>query len=572
MLEYVPRQFALRPIQREILSAIDEKIKSGYRRIVLCAPTGVGKSLVGVTAARCFGSSFIVTASKNLQNQYVQDFGFLRPVKGKSNFACHLIMADKKIDDPKYAERAGMTCEKGQCTTRRVTDGRVKYEVCRFKPTVQDVQKGSCSNDACLYYLQKYTGLVSAHSLWNYSSFFQIMKFGKEAFAPYLGRPIAIFDEAHTIEEQIVQFVGYDIRRRHLEDARINIERYDLGDIDDVLRVISDIAVHYAERIRDVEDADEPRYHPEYGGLGRLQSTYEMAAQARIDIEQDRENFVANKPEIDTDGRIKLISIKPVDISGFAGEFFDAKYNIFMSATIDKPSFCENMGIALDDVAMVDTPRSPFPAESRAVELLRVRHLNYRSTPGDEAAVINAIDGIMDKFRDRRGLVLTSSVARCYRILDGLSERNKRRMRICHSQNPNGKTQNEVIAEHQSDPHSVLLSSSLWEGVDLKDDMSRFQIIAKVPYPNYSENRTRAKMAKFPRWYEARTLTKLLQGMGRSVRNENDWATTYVLDAAVDKLLRRRDMIPMSYRDVLGMGSNGGGSRYGRSGIRPQTM
>ena len=50
----VPAPFAPRPIQKRILSEIESCIESGYPNIVLCAPTGVGKSLVGVTVARHF--------------------------------------------------------------------------------------------------------------------------------------------------------------------------------------------------------------------------------------------------------------------------------------------------------------------------------------------------------------------------------------------------------------------------------------------------------------------------------------------------------------------------------------
>ena len=112
----------------------------------------------------------------------------------------------------------------------------------------------------------------------------------------------------------------------------------------------------------------------------------------------------------------------------------------------------------------------------------------------------------------------------------------------------------EVISEHANDPNGVLLSSSLWEGVDLKDDLSRFQIIAKVPYPNYKEKRTKAKMDKFPMWYTSQTLTKLLQGFGRSIRSEDDWAKTYVLDTAVNNVFfKAQQMIPKAYYDVLGI-------------------
>ncbi|MFB5620787.1 MAG: DEAD/DEAH box helicase family protein, partial [Nitrosopumilus sp.] len=73
LLEKFPDQFTPREIQKEILSQIEEKLKSGFKKIILCAPTGVGKSLVGATVSSYFDSSFTVTASKHLQDQYIKD-------------------------------------------------------------------------------------------------------------------------------------------------------------------------------------------------------------------------------------------------------------------------------------------------------------------------------------------------------------------------------------------------------------------------------------------------------------------------------------------------------------------
>jgi len=225
-----------------------------------------------------------------------------------------------------------------------------------------------------------------------------------------------------------------------------------------------------------------------------------------------------------------------------------------MSATIDKSSFCENIGLEKDDVAFVDTEKSPFPIENRTIDLLNIRRLSYGSTDEDEIEVIKTIDRILDDHSNERGLILTSSIPRCQKILRYLSPKNTRRVRICHSRNNDGKSQDDVISEHASDPTGVLLSSSLWEGVDLKDNLSRFQIIAKVPYPNYTEKRTRAKMNKFPLWYTSQTLTKILQGFGRSIRSDDDWAKTYVLDTAVNNVLfKGQQMIPKAYYDVLGI-------------------
>ena len=294
--------------------------------------------------------------------------------------------------------------------------------------------------------------------------------------------------------------------------------------------------------------------NPDYDLISKLERQYDRAAQAKIDILSDKDNFVVNDPVRDLNGNFRIISVKPIDVSKFTNTFFDTEYQIFMSATIDKQSFCENMGLEKDTVAFVDTPKSPFPIEHRKIDLLNVCRLNYASTDEDELRVIKTIDRILDEHSNERGLILTSSIPRCHKILRFLSPKNTRRIRICHSTNKDGKSQDEIISEHSTDPTGVLLSSSLWEGVDLKDNLSRFQIIAKVPYPNYKEKRTKAKMDKFPLWYTSQTLTKLLQGFGRSIRSEDDFARTYVLDTAVNNVFfKAQQMIPKAYYDVLGM-------------------
>ena len=46
---------------------------------------------------------------------------------------------------------------------------------------------------------------------------------------------------------------------------------------------------------------------------------------------------------------------------------------------------------------------------------------------------------------------------------------------------------------------------------------------------------------------------KLLQGFGRSIRSEDDWAVTYVLDSAALTILNQyKTMVPKAYYDVLG--------------------
>ncbi|KEQ55825.1 DNA polymerase III subunit epsilon protein [Marine Group I thaumarchaeote SCGC AAA799-B03] len=463
-------------------------------------------------------------------------------------------MSAEKIDNSRRAMRWGLTCEKGECVERTSKNGKEVIETCKFKPTIKQVEENTQDPQSCHYYLQKYEALVAKHSLWNYHAFFQIMKFNKKLFEDYLDRKVSVFDEAHKIEDQIIQFVGFDIFAGQVDECNLNPDRYDFTDLDSMISLTDDIAYSYAKKIKDIKESPGFENDPDYELITRLERRYDRAAQAKIDISSDKNNFVVNDPVRDLNGNFRTISVKPIDVSKFANEFFDTEYQIFMSATIDKQSFCENMGLKKDEVAFVDTPKSPFALKNRNVDLLNIRRLSYGSTEEDELEVIRTIDRILDEHSDKRGLILTSSIPRCQKILRYLSPKNTRRIRICHSKNKDGKTQDEVISEHASDPTGVLLSSSLWEGVDLKDDLSRFQIIAKVPYPNYKEKRIKAKMDKFPLWYTSQTLTKLLQGFGRSIRSEDDWARTYVLDAAANNVFfKAQQMIPKSYYDVLGM-------------------
>ena len=554
LLEYFPTEFTPREIQKDIIFEIEENLKSGFKKIVLCAPTGVGKSLVGATISNYFDSSFTITASKHLQDQYIKDISFLKPVKGKQNFACLKLMASEKIDDPRRAMRWGLSCDKGECLERTSKNGKEIVEPCSFKPTIKQVEENIYDQESCHYYLKKYEALISKHSLWNYHAFFQIMKFNRKLFEEYLDRKVSIFDEAHKIEDQIIQFIGFDIYGSQVSECNLNFEKYDFKDLESMIQLTDDIAFSYAKKIKDIKESPIFESKPDYDLISKLERQYDRAAQAKIDILSDKDNFVVNDPVRDLNGNFRIISVKPIDVSKFTNNFFDTEYQVFMSATIDKQSFCENMGLEKDTVAFVDTPKSPFPIEHRRIDLLNVCRLNYASTDEDELEVIKAIDKILDEHSNERGLILTSSIPRCHKILRFLSPKNTRRIRMCHSNNKDGKSQDEIISEHSADPTGVLLSSSLWEGVDLKDDLSRFQIIAKVPYPNYKEKRTKVKMDKFPLWYTSQTLTKLLQGFGRSIRSEDDFARTYVLDTAVNNVFfKAQQMIPKAYYDVLGM-------------------
>src|SRR5690349_18586015 len=86
LLDYFPGN--PRPVQKEILGRVESALKSGYKKIIIQSPTGTGKSFLAATIARWQGSSSILTATTELQDQYSKDFAYMRTVRGKTHFPC----------------------------------------------------------------------------------------------------------------------------------------------------------------------------------------------------------------------------------------------------------------------------------------------------------------------------------------------------------------------------------------------------------------------------------------------------------------------------------------------------
>ena len=153
-----------------------------------------------------------------------------------------------------------------------------------------------------------------------------------------------------------------------------------------------------------------------------------------------------------------------------------------MSATIlDKDAFCTSLGLAPKEVKFIQVP-SDFPLQNRPIIPLNIAHLNSNSLQQQEVQIkiARAINNLMTLHRNDKGIIHTSSYKQLDFIKRNISEINKRRLLQTDPDIP----RDEIIAQHvKSTEPTVLISPSLYTGLDLKDDLSRFQIIIKVPYP-----------------------------------------------------------------------------------------
>jgi len=84
----------------------------------------------------------------------------------------------------------------------------------------------------------------------------------------------------------------------------------------------------------------------------------------------------------------------------------------------------------------------------------------------------------------------------------------------------------------------LLISPSITEGLDLKDDLGRFAIWAKVPFPFLGDNWVKRRQQLSSDWYSRQAMIAMIQGGGRIVRSKDDWGHVYILDESFGNLLK----------------------------------
>ena len=213
-----------------------------------------------------------------------------------------------------------------------------------------------------------------------------------------------------------------------------------------------------------------------------------------------------------------------------------------MSATIlDSDTYCRGIGLEPDDVKVIGVG-SDFPLQNRPIYPLDVAYLNYAELHKDavKRIIAGAIDRIMTEHKDHKGIIHTTSYEQLNFIKENISKENKRRLLETDPE----VQRDEIITEHiNATSPTVLISPLLHLGLNLKDDLSRFQVITKVPYPSLGDRWINEKRKRNENWYTWQTALRLVHAYGRSVRSKEDWAQTYVLDSAFLPFVRKNKNI-----------------------------
>jgi len=258
------------------------------------------------------------------------------------------------------------------------------------------------------------------------------------------------------------------------------------------------------------------------------------------------ENWVLN--EIQADGKSgRKIEFKAIDVAPFSNEmlFNFGEKILLMSATIlDKDAFCELLGIERDQCSFLTLP-TPFPVENRPIFYSGVGKMSSSNIDETLPKLVEAVKAILEQHKNEKGIIHCHS----YKIAHYLKKNIKSRRLMIHD----SENRDKVLRKHcDSKSATVLLSPSMTEGVDLRDDLSRFQIVCKVPYPYLGDKLIRKKMNKWKWWYPLQTAKTIVQAVGRSVRSESDQAVTYILDSDWDIFFKRnKSFFPESFKEAI---------------------
>lgn len=609
MAECFPRGFRAREAQASLLAKVEEAARSGYRHILACAPTGIGKSHVAVAFARWHGTSSIITAQKVLQDQYMRDFGFLAVAKGKSNYPCIALCESAGIAHEGGASGGGAavsdksaTCGHGACTWKY--DGEIKH--CRYKPKMDEFRvgedgsvfdpvadgdreapgkawaamaqngggsadagggQGAGGSDVCYYYRAKYRAMLAEHSLYNYSAYLHFYRFGPDE----MRRRCIVADEAHEIEDVLADYAACSIEAGELAAAGAHVP--DVPDAgasaasaaaadgaagagagsmeigpDELLEALKLLAKYHTQSMRETGRGNGAAYQM-HAVLAEKYGTI------RTELKRNPANVAcsARRSSGATSTRARwegvVLDACILDVSWLARRLFDSPCQLYMSATIHPDVFCPAMGIDRRDCAYIEVDESPFRPENRPVHYTNAVRLNSSSGEADMAAAYSEVVRLLAAHPDEKGIVHTTSIRQCNGVCEAVG--SARETIPVYGGGP--MERDAALDLHAKSPGpTVLVSPGLWNGVDLIGDLSRFQIVLKAPYPSMADMRTRRMAAVNQLWYKYRAGARLIQGIGRSVRSEDDHAVTYVIDSSAVSLMRSlRKYVPQAYRDTL---------------------
>ena len=511
-MEYFPYKEP-RIIQGKTIEAINRNIKD-YRYFILELGTGIGKSAIAKTICSSYNKAFLLTVTKQLQDQYIKDFkgDDIQSIKGKVNYTC--------------TYNDSLNCEVGPCVTNN--------------ELLQECKK----QGLCEYYRARDYALASNTALTSYQYFLRAM----ECSGFWKQRDVIVMDECHMLEQQITQWASMELIPT---DLHIKFDLFDNID-SEAFRFLVDVRTEsgyennkqWLINIFNIIKLKRLKLYKE------IEDRFDGKSIDELNPEQLDEILTTHKDYYDLDKIYKKLDIffqdkskhewiiepsngglllQPIRVGGLFKQFVNpwaSKKVFFMSATIlDIDGFCKEIGIKREEVYVIKVD-SPFDTKRSPIVYYPTGSMKYSNIDATMPNIVNNVKYILDNHKNDKGIIHTGSYAVAKQIYELVGDKRL----IIKDDNESNE---DLLKRHiKSKSPTVLLSPSLTTGADLKDDLSRFQIIVKLPWLSLADKRVEKKMKVEGNWYVQNMFINFIQACGRSTRSEKDWSVTYVLDSS----------------------------------------
>lgn len=507
-----------RSSQVKLINKINWAIGEGYKNIILEAGTGTGKSAIATTLANMFEDSYILTMTKQLQQQYLDDFGdMLVEIKGRGNYKCNY---------------------KGSC------DFCIKAEY--------NLRK--CAS--CEFQIAFKKALEADNVITNYDFFYYA-----GVANPLLDtRELLILDEAHNLERKMLMLSSNDLNREYIS-TKFGIDIFEpimngttsinnlKRDSDYWIRLCDDLVGECSKRIKKIEgDANKtvqvtldefennPDKYSNFDYVEKQNLEQDMKSFASISLGLNAKDLIIDLPDnkLILDNNMEISAeFKPYSVVDDTQNLLNlGNVCIFLTGTLgSKDKFCEWNNIDPEETYYI-YEKSPFDVSKRPIYTDFVGRMSgkRRGVPNwkNNNALLK-IKELLDRHSNQKGVIHTSSNEQALWI--------KENLKMYPLIFVGGEDRNRVLKEFtQTKDNVVLIGASIKDGVDFKGDLCRFQIIFKIPYPQLNEQ-VKYRRDLDPKWFYYQTVMALMQAYGRGIRDKDDWCVMYILDSSFKQLV-----------------------------------
>lgn len=176
---------------------------------------------------------------------------------------------------------------------------------------------------------------------------------------------------------------------------------------------------------------------------------------------------------------------------------------------------------------------STFDFSKSPIYILPQYKLSYALKEQNLPKIIEIVERIIAAHKGQRGIIHTGSYDFSRRLFYGVGKDTRNRL-LCYT---TAREKDTFLTDYTAREDAIIVGPTLSTGLNFPDDLCRFMILLKVPYPSLSDQLVKAKKDLVPGWYIGETLKTIIQGFGRGIRHPSDWCTTYVVDGSFVSLV-----------------------------------